>query len=436
MTDRPRVGLRGASPTRGMGLVIFGFACIAVALHASHLLYLAGSQGCHSAALACPVGDSPWAAGDYHSYHAVADEIRERGLTATSYVHRAPGLPVLLVLAEDATGFANPVRWIGPPLAGVAAAAVVWLTGLLSGGRARAVGVAGVLFCAWIANYRYSAALQTDGAHAFVIAGALACSVAWREGERATRAALGALFWVAAQSLRPTLFPLALFLPLLLVKRGASRRYAAISVALWAATLLTPAFVIGVNNARHGIVTSGHVLAVNLGCYAVPRLREDLGEGNFQRLRRRCLLKYRGMAPEQRIPAQYAEAIPILLAQPLATARSFAGELVEQLSHPITFSDIPARASLYPSWAYGGRSVLVVWWVLAAAGLVWVGRERPTLAIFLGVFAVVIMAPATTSHLVGGRLRFPLDVVSIPLVALAIDRGLSSLLGRWERART
>ncbi len=111
------------------------------------------------------------------------------------------------------------------------------------------------------------------GAHAFLIAGALACSVAWRDGERATRAFLGALFWVAAQSLRPTLFPLAIFLPLLLVKRGASRRYAAISVALWAFTLLTPAFVMGANYARHGIVTSGHVLAVNLGCYAVPRLR-------------------------------------------------------------------------------------------------------------------------------------------------------------------
>ena len=45
----------------------------------SHLLYLARSQGCSSPALACPVGDPPWVAGDYTSYHLVADELREAG---------------------------------------------------------------------------------------------------------------------------------------------------------------------------------------------------------------------------------------------------------------------------------------------------------------------------------------------------------------------
>ena len=59
-----------------------------------------------------------------------------------------------------------------------------------------------------------------------------------------------------------------------------------------------------------------------------------------------------------------------------------------------------------------------------------------TFAVFLATLGAAVMGPATTSHLVGGRLRFPLDIVSVPLVALAIDRGLASLSALRERTRS
>ena len=54
------------------------------------------------------------------------------------------------------------------------------------------------------------------------------------------------LAWLGTQSLRPTFFVLPLLLPLLLWQpvRGAGAR-ARVGLALWASSLLVPAFVIG-----------------------------------------------------------------------------------------------------------------------------------------------------------------------------------------------
>jgi hypothetical protein len=49
--------------------------------------------------------------------------------------------------------------------------------------------------------------------------------------------------------------------------------------------------------------------------------------------------------------------------------------------------------------------------------LVAVARQQPNVAFFLLISFVAVMAPATTSHWIGARLRFPLDLLFMPVVA-------------------
>ena len=73
----------------------------------------------------------------------------------------------------------------------------------------------------------------------------------------------------------------------------------------------------------------------------------------------------------------------------------------------------------------------VLWW-LAAVGLVIVARSRPPVALFgLALFGL-LMVGAATSHLVEGRLRYPIDVMAAPLVATGLW-GLMRL-PRWVAA--
>jgi len=414
-------GASRAAP-RGLALVALGAAALAFLLHGAHLLTLARAQGCPSALLLCPTEVGPWAAGDYRSYWRVAERIREGGPLGASYLRRGPGYPLLLLLAAELTGQVSPARWLGPLGAGLAAGAVSWLAGALSG-RLRGALLAALLFGLWLDAWRFSAALRPDGLHAFLAAAALAASVGWRRSERARAGLLAAVLWAAAQALRPTFAALPLILPALLFKRGAGRRYRRVSLGLWLASLAVPAFTIGANRIQHGIAIPSQVLAVNLACYAVPRLEEESGRGTFLALRRQCVERFRGLAPAERVRAQLRYAREALLARPGAALRSFLRELRVQTLHPLRLWDVEARRALYPAWGETGSLPVLAFWLLGAAGLFALARSEPGLALFLALAFLLVMLPATTSHLAGSRLRFPLDLLFLPVVASLLARG-------------
>ena len=128
--------------------------------------------------------------------------------------------------------------------------------------------------------------------------------------------------------------------------------------------------------------------ARNLACSTVPRLRAERGEGSFKELRAACTQRYRDLEPFVRIAAEERDGARSLLAHLGLALSCLAGELATQLTAPDCQLEL---ASLYPYWPTPGMRFLAV--------------------AFLGV-----MLPAATSHLGEGRLRFPLDLMFLPVV--------------------
>lgn len=417
-----------SDPPRAAALrrVVLACALLALSLHGANLLYRARSHGCASPLLLCPTERGPWATGDYESYAAVAEEIAARGFLGASYYQRTPGYPLLLLASRTLSGEVSPLRWLGPLSAALAAAAGAWLAAR-AGGQLAAGLACGCLIALWPNGYRFSAALRPDGAHAFLALAALAATVAFRRGARRRDAALASVLWAAAQSLRPTFFPVAAaLLPLLAcgLRRPRSR---AAALGLLGSTLCVPLFVIGHNYARHGAAVPTQVGSTNLACYAVPRLQQELGQGDFYALRRACEERFDAMPRSERAPAQNAHALAFFRQHPAATLRSFAAELVSQLGEPMS----PSRhAELYPDWIRVGPRAIWAWWALALAGLLALARRERALAVSLALLFGVVMLPAASSHLVGARLRLPVDFLMAPPAAIA---GVLSL--DWLRQR-
>jgi hypothetical protein len=405
--------------------VLLGVATLAALLHAGNLLHLARSYGCNLPRLGCLEAVGRSATPDTRSYLEVAAQIRERGLLGASYRRRPPGYPLLLGLSQRLTGSHSAVLWLAPPLAGVAAAAIAWLAALLAG-RARAGLAAGLLFCAWPNAYQFAPLLMTDALHAFLAVAALAATLAGRERERVAAAGIAAALWAVVQSLRPTFFPLALALPLLLAKRRAGRRTRRLSLALWGATLLVPALVLA-----SSLATPGATGLPNT-CYLVPRLQQELGLGQFDRLRAQCRRRY------HRDPwRQTRRDLEFLRAHQGDALASLGRELGTQMWFPHRPYYFRELAPLYPAWSAMRPRSAAAFWLCAAAGLLLVARRRPGLAGFLLLALALVMGPSLLTTRVGARIRFPLDLFALPLVAVLAERILARairLLRRWRGA--
>jgi hypothetical protein len=435
MTDRTPTAPRSWSGLRGAAAIAVGFALLSFGLHTANMLHHARLDGCDSPLLLCRNAKGAWGSstGDYHAYLAIAiDIVYAGGITdfwKVSYIRRTPGYPLLMVAAYDATGMFTPVHWAGPFTAAGAAAAVVGLAFALGGRRAAIL--AGILFCLWLSAYRHSVDMRTDAPHAFAAVMAVCASLAWRRSERAGFAGVAALVWMFTQAVRPSLFGIAAILPVLLFKRGAPRRYLAISGALLAATLLVPAFVVGSNAIKHGAPVATEIASLNLACYSVPRMMAELGHGRFADMRRRCVKRFRAIPIEDRTQQQTAWAIGAFRLHPGAAVRSFAGEFKAQMLAGIALSDYPKYA---PSWLSAGRGFMFTFWCVVIAGIAIVARRDPPTAVFAVLFIGMIILPATTSHYVGNRLRLPVDVLCVPFAAVAIDAALK-VAARWRRER-
>jgi hypothetical protein len=391
-------------------------ASFAALLHAANLQYLAHAFGCDPLTLDCDGSPGPFATPDTAGYVRVAEEIRGRGLFAASYLQRLPGYPALLSLAIASTGSPTPALWLGPSLAALAAVAIAWMAFRLTG-RTGAALAAGAAFCCWPDAYQLSPLLLTDAAHGFSAVAAFAATFRWRDTERAPAAACAAGLWLLAQSLRLTFFWIPILLPVLLFKRGASRRYLRGSFALWAPTLILPCLVIGSNWIRHGVAQPSAIPAENLACHSVPRLWAEMGRGSFVPLREACLRRYRGLDYAQRVTQQLADARRSLWAHPGRAAASFAGEIGNQLGAPPRLYYHRWLGPLYASWPVPGRWFSILFWLCAGVGLALRFRSAPSEAAFLALLFVGVMLPAATTHLAGGRLRFPLDLFFLPVVA-------------------
>lgn len=395
-------------------LVAIGLA--AFALNTANLVYLARSEGCGAVLELCPFETGTLSTPDSGGYVALADSIREQGFWATDFYRRPPGYPLILAGATALAGDPVAALWLGPVLAGIAAAAAAWLGAFFAGSRGAGV-LAGLAFIAWPNVYQYLPLLLTDSLHASLVLIALAASIHWRTSGRTSAGLLAGALWLVAQSLRPTLLALPALLPFLLWKRSPSRRYAVVSLVLWSATLVVPLFTVASNWSRHGLILPPQA------CYAAPRLKVQLGGGDFRRLRRECLQEYR------KAPLQRARLDGEFLAEhPVMAAKSFAYEILTQLL-------ASPRPYYYSHWHehYGGTRVMSrgsmgIYWVLAVAALGWLVRRSPGDAIFLAGLGALVMLPAANVSWVGARIRLPVDLVFLPPVAAFLATAVRRLV--------
>lgn len=425
----PTGASRATSP-----LILAALAALTAATLSANLLYLVQVQGCKPSLVACGLGSGSWAMPDSVGYVRLARQIRSEGLTSVTFENRTPGYPLLLAGSLTLTGAVTPALWIAIPLGALAAAALAWIAGAISGQRSAALAT-GVLFSVWSNVHAMSAMLLTDALHAFLAAAGLASALAWRSSQRPEWAVASALAWMLTQSLRPTFFPVALLLAILLFVRGAPARRNRITAALCVATLLIPIAVVTSNWVRLGLAGPSTKLAYAAACESVPQLKKRLGVAKHRQAREECRLRQRDLSPAERVRTQNAEALRYFSAFPLETAKMLVASLGKQLLYPTHLVYSEVHVHLYPSWAVMRSHMLAVYWIAAFAGLVLLWQRDPRLAFFiLGSFAL-IMLPSTLIHTAGARYRLPAEILCLPLAAMFGDAALRSLLARWRARR-
>ena len=397
-------------------IVLGSIACLTAVLHWVDLLHVAQRFGCSLPRLTCPGPVIPWVTLDTGSYREVAGDIARRGVLRASYLQRTPGLPLMLSFGRLVLGDEAAILWFVPLLGAAACVAVGWVTFAFTR-MAGAAAFASLMFLAWPPAYEFTPVLLTDATHAYVAVTAFAATLGWFLMQRIGAGCLAAVLWMAAQSIRPTFFPLPILLPILLCRRGQSRQVTRVSLGIWLASTVVPAFIVTSNYVQHGVAIVSSIEPETLACYAIPRLKEELGLGPARHLRETARERYRAVAdPRERVALQRRDAWDFLRAHPWQALASFRNEFMQQLFAPITEGTRhPHAQGLYRSWPL--RVAIDVFWLCAALGLVILAPQQPRVVLFMLLAFAAVMAPATTSHWVGGRLRLPLDLLFMPAVA-------------------
>jgi hypothetical protein len=434
---------RLSSPRIALSIAV-GSGCLALALHAANVRYLLSANGCLSPLLVCAPRNGAWATNDTPSYVSVAEQILTHGFASASYIIRPPGYPLLLAGAIALTGEPTPGLWLAPFAVAIAAVAVVWFTFTLTQSIASTTAVAAI-FLLWPTAYALTPLLMTDAVHAYVAVTASVLTWEWRQREAPAIAVLAALFWLAAQSLRPTFLVLPVLLPVLLWKRYKTRKSQLYTLSLWLTTFLVPAFLLLSNLANHGVLTMSAHMPNILACQSVPRVKEELGMGEFKKLRQDCwqrhswrqVLEPGDHAIKAKLNEMNREAMEFFRRHQMASLKSFLREIEVQLLTAPDPAYFPTQRSLYPAalsrFALSrrlGPDFMKVFWMAAFLGvaIAW-SRSYRNLACFGVLCGLVVMLPAGTSHWVGARLRFPMDLLAMPMVLLSID-ALARMLGR------
>jgi hypothetical protein len=394
------------------------------------------ANGCLSPLLVCAARDGAWATYDTSSYVGVAEQILTHGFASASYIIRPPGYPLLLAGAIALTGEPTPAVWLAPLAAAMAAVAVVWFTFTLTQSLASTTAVA-AMFLLWPTAYALTPLLLTDAVHAYVAVTAAVLTWEWRQREAPAVAVLAALFWLAAQSLRPTLLVLPVLLPVLLWKRYKTRKSQLYAVSVWLTTFLVPAFLLLSNLTNHGVLRMSALTPYVLACFSVPRVQEELGTGEFNRLRQDCWRRHHwrevvepgDRAIKAELDEMNREAMEFCRRHKMASLKSFLREIEGQLLTAPAPAHFPTQRSLYPAALSRlavsrrlGPDFMKVFWIAALVGvaIAW-SRGSRNLACFGVLCGLVVMLPAGASHYVGDRLRFPMDLLAMPMVMLSID---------------
>ena len=188
----------------------------------------------------------------------------------------------------------------------------------------------------------------------------------------------------------------------------------------------------GSNYIKHGVPVASEIANHNLACYSVPRMMAQLGEGSFKQLRKRCIQRFKAVSKRKRPGAEVAWALSTFRAHKAAAIKSFAKELSDQMFAAI---EVSPYARYSPNWLRAGPVFMGLFWLCAAGGLIIFARRDRGTAIFVTLFFVLVMGPATTSHYVGNRLRLPVDLMCIPFAVAFVDAAVVRAKAGWRARR-
>jgi hypothetical protein len=176
-------------------------------------------------------------------------------------------------------------------------------------------------------------------------------------------------------------------------------------------------------------------MAKTLSFYTVPLLKERMGLGSFAQLKQTAYERYNWMPIPQRVEAEIRESLEFLAAHPGMAVASVESELLNQMTAGVQPYELGELRDLYPKWLSLARAILILFWLSAAVGWLLLVRSQPAVAAFLVGAAAMVMIPAALSAGVGPRLRLPIDLLSMPLVAVCWQAAVAATLTRFRNHR-
>lgn len=391
-------------------------------------------------ALSWSHGQSLYCTDDTHTYVKPARNLIEAGAfsreNAPPFVwepYRLPGYPLLIALAFLVTGRGWPVLLLAPLFAALGTYVLVSMSWHLRP-SIRAAKATGIIAAFFPNSLGLSAMMLTDAIGGCLFVVAFFLTVVAIEKPNSLRTVWSALCWVACQMIRPSLALAGLFVAGIGLARARSRRQWIVTLSLVVLTLPVPLWLSFENYQAHGIFQPSLLGMSTMREYLFARVEASGNRRDYDSLRNNIRHENAleaehsstvGKTPYGRLyQIQRAQIQSIIADYGWSTvAKVYAIELLRQTLAPWDFLVVvligktvqPIRIVL--ALLYGCFLLLALFGTVHLASST---RAPLMLAIWFSYFLWLLTGAVSTY--VGSRLRFPGDLLLIPLAGIAVAR--------------
>jgi len=374
--------------------------------------------------------------GDSNTYLIPAQNLLQHGVfsreSTPPYLwepYRTPGYPMLIAISIGLFGNAQWVLYFAAVTGGLAGWAAVRLTEAWKGKR-MAQHVAGLIVALLPNSLGLSAMLLTDAVfgHLVLIWGYLLYS-GLRNSSLVNLMGSTGLLWIL-QAIKPTFNIAALLILGIGMLFIPNKRMWTFLVLLVILSLPLPSYYANRNLHDHGVFTPSMLGVETVREYLQSRYSAEVTGKDFADLTAQVRAENRAAAEKLQTPISFcgrlylvkqAEVDQFIRQHPWTALRLMGTEMVRQFAAPQEFVFQVFFGGL-PAWARGFGSILtLLLWAGTLFGAWHLGRSgdwRPGLMVF-GILMFFLLT-GSVSHRVGARLRFPADMMAVPLAAIGL----------------
>lgn len=381
--------------------------------------------------------------GDSITYLIPAENLLNQGVfsreSAPPYLwepYRTPGYPLVIAGSIALFGSYQWTLYLAAVTAGVAGGCAVWLTEQW-GGNLLAQHIAGIIIALLPNSLGLAGMLLTDAVVGHLVL--LWVCLLYQGFARSADWSFGAsaLVLLCLQSLKPTLNIGAVLIVVIGVLCSGLHRWK-IGLAILLLALPLPIYFATMNLRDHGIFAPTLLDMATAREYLQANYLAEQAGIDYSTMVTQVRAADRSSAAKLETPASFYgrlyqiernEVVEFLLHQPGQFVRTMFIEMIRQFAAPQEFA-LAVFVGEPVSWvrAIGSVLTMVLWAsvMLGAWHLSRVGNWQPGL-IVLSIIAIFLLA-SSLSHSVGARLRFPADLVAMPLAAIGVARLLPESL--------